>query len=359
MPEAVTEILLDARRLGRGFGAHRRAHKTPPASDATATTQAGGIHDVSLRLERGDVLGLLGLNGAGKSTTLRLLAGVLRPETGSVSIAGHSLEDDPLEARANIGYLPDTPPLYPDMRVETYLLLAARLRRLRGREAKDAVERIIGRCSLAEVGRVRIATLSKGFRQRVGLAQALVHDPEVLLLDEPGNGLDPQQTEELRHLVREAGRLHCVVFSTHLLHEAKSVCNRIAVLHEGSLLTERPAAGSELDELFARLARGEPDVEGTAPRPGAAPEPGATGSDPGRAPGSVQESAPGSAPGSARENAQESAMRSAQGSAQGSTRGSTRGSTQGSTQRSASGSGTRNATRDGEGAPGSDGTPGA
>jgi len=258
MPESASEILLDARGLGRGFGVQRQTPAGSAAPADPAAAQRGGIRDLTLTLRRGDVLGLLGLNGAGKSTTLRLLAGVLTPQTGSVTIKGHSLEDNPLDARAEIGYLPDTPPLYPDMRVEAYLLLAARLRRLRGRTAREAVERIIGRCSLDTVSRSRIATLSKGFRQRVGLAQALVHDPEILLLDEPGNGLDPQQTEELRHIVSDAGRQHCVVFSTHLLHEARSVCNRIAVLHEGALLTERPAAGSELDELFARLARGEP-----------------------------------------------------------------------------------------------------
>ena len=240
MTVAAPDILLDARELTRARG-------------------SGGVRDVTLSLVRGDALGLLGLNGAGKSTTLRLLAGVLSPDAGSVAVAGFAMAEEPLEARSRLGYLPDTPPLYPELRVQAFLELAARLRRLRGGAARAAVERVIERCDLAEVARRRIATLSKGYRQRVGLAQALVHEPDVLLLDEPGSGLDPHQTEGLRQLVTDAAREHCVLFSTHLLHEARSVCNRIAVLHDGALVAERAADGEDLDALFAGLARGTPD----------------------------------------------------------------------------------------------------
>jgi len=241
MPAHAPDVLLEARGLGRTLG-----------SD-------GGVRDVNLALHGGDVLGLLGLNGAGKSTTLRLLAGVLAPDTGSLAVGGHSMEDAPLEARASLGYLPDVPPLYPDMRVRSYLLHCARLRRLRGDALAAAVARALERCDLESVRERRIEGLSKGYRQRVGLAQALVHDPAVLLLDEPGSGLDPHQTEELRGLIVEFARERCVIFSTHLLHEARSVCNRVAVVHEGRLVAERPAHGEELDALFARLARGAPD----------------------------------------------------------------------------------------------------
>jgi len=233
------DVLLDARALGRRFGG------------------SGGVRDVSFTLRRGDVLGLLGLNGAGKSTALKLLAGVLASDAGTLHIAGHSMVDAPLEARARLGYLPDLPPLHDDMRVRDYLVHAARLRRLRGPGLAVAVDRVIKRCNLVEVRERRIEGLSKGYRQRVGLAQAMVHEPDVLLLDEPGSGLDPHQTEELRALVRAHARAHCVVFSTHLLHEARSVCNRVAVVHEGRLVAERPADGEDLDALFARLARGE------------------------------------------------------------------------------------------------------
>mgnify|MGYP000064402716 CR=1 FL=1 len=251
MPADVPDVLLDARGLGRALGA------------------SGGVADVTLALRRGDVLGLLGLNGAGKSTTLRLLAGVLAPDTGSVAIAGHSMEDAPLEARARLGYLPDVPPLYPDMRVGDYVAHAARLRRLEGAVLADAVARAVERCGLDGVAGRRIEGLSKGYRQRVGLAQALVHEPDVLLLDEPGSGLDPHQTEELRALVDGYGREHCVVFSTHLLHEARSVCNRVAVVHEGRLVAERAADGDELDALFDDLARGTPNHLPTAADSGA------------------------------------------------------------------------------------------
>ena len=241
MPAATApDVLLDARGLGRAYGA------------------SGGVRDVTLELRAGDVLGLLGLNGAGKSTTLKLLAGVLAPDAGSVTIAGHSLEDAPLAARARLGYLPDLPPLYPDMRVADYLVHAARLRRLTGDAARAAVERVVARCHLADVRGRRIEGLSKGYRQRVGLAQALVHEPDVLLLDEPGSGLDPHQTEELRALVADYGREHAIVFSTHLLHEARSVCNRVAVVHDGRLVAERPVDGDDLDTLFDELARGAP-----------------------------------------------------------------------------------------------------
>jgi len=235
------------------------------------------VQDVSLTLRRGDVLGLLGLNGAGKSTTLRMLCGVLVPDAGHVTIAGHSLADDPLRARARIGFLPDQPPLYADMRVENYLQLCAKLRRIDKASVNDRVTAIIDRCDLGSVRRQRIAKLSKGYRQRVGLAQALVHQPDVVLLDEPSNGLDPQQMQSMRTLIKSVGAEHCVIFSTHLLAEARAVCNRIAVMHDGRLIADQTTGhdDAQLETLFDQLVRDDPQQQSV----GQAPERPAISSD--------------------------------------------------------------------------------
>ena len=229
---ASTEVLLDAQELERRLSDRAR------------------VSGISIRLERGDVLGLLGLNGAGKSTTLRMLAGVLTSDAGSITVCGHSMIDEPLAARARIGYLPDEPPLYGDMRVTDYLRLVARLRRLQGAAISNRVDAVLTQCSLEEKSRALINTLSKGYRQRVGLAQALIHEPDVLLLDEPSNGLDPQQMESMRKVIRDTAREHAVVFSTHLLSEAQAVCNRIAIMHDGKLVADRAADGDDLEALF-------------------------------------------------------------------------------------------------------------
>ncbi len=218
-------------------------------------SQNAGIHGISLSLRQGDVLGLLGLNGAGKSTTLKMLAGTLVPDSGDITIAGYSMSESPLKARQRIGYLPDTPPLYNDLRVIEYLILCAKLRRIHKPDVRSAVDAVIALCDLPEVAQQRIAQLSKGFRQRVGLAQALVHKPDVLLLDEPSNGLDPNQMQGMRNIIREAGQHRAVVFSTHLLNEAQAVCNRIAVVHQGHLIHDAAVTenNAELEALFNQL----------------------------------------------------------------------------------------------------------
>lgn len=224
------------------------------------------VQDVSLTLRRGDVLGLLGLNGAGKSTTLQLLCGVLAADSGDVVIGGHSLADEPLLARARVGFLPDLPPLYPDMRVVEYLRLCARLRRVSKAAVAERVQAIIARCDLSDVQRLRIAKLSKGYRQRVGLAQALIHEPDVVLLDEPSNGLDPQQMHSMRDLIKTVGAEHSVIFSTHLLGEAQAVCNRIAVMHDGRLIADQPVGSddAQLETLFDQLVRTGPLIDASA-----------------------------------------------------------------------------------------------
>jgi len=224
--------------------------------------RAPAVDNLSLTLHAGDVLGLLGLNGAGKSTTLRLLSGCLTPHAGSVHIAGHHLQDEPLAARAALGYLADTPALYDDLRVSDQLTLAARLRRVPRDKIGAAVSSAIEACALTEVARRRCGTLSKGYRQRVGIAQAIVHEPRVLLLDEPSSGLDPQQLDDMRQLVRRLGEQRCVVLSSHLLGEVQACCTRIAVLHRGALRIDRSLqaaddGGESLAALFARLVSDE------------------------------------------------------------------------------------------------------
>ncbi len=209
-----------------------------------------GVRDISLSLQRGDIVGLLGLNGAGKSTTLRMLSGVMVPDEGSVIINGLSMADNALQARAQVGYLPDQPPLYDDMRVCEYLFLTGRIRGLQGKRLKDRQALVIEQCALGDVQRKIIGTLSKGYRQRIGLAQALIHEPAVVLLDEPANGLDPQQMDSMRTLIRQVGERQAILFSTHLLSEATATCNRIAIIHDGKLVADRPVAGDDLQQLF-------------------------------------------------------------------------------------------------------------
>lgn len=213
-------------------------------------TQA--VSDISLSLHKGDILGLLGLNGAGKSTTLKMLCGILVPDAGRVTINQHCLTEAPLQARAHIGYLPDQPPLYDDMRVKEYLRLCGKIQGLAGSTLSERQTQVLKQCALSSVENKMIGSLSKGYRQRVGLAQAIIHRPAVLLLDEPGNGLDPQQLESMRELIRDYARDHAVVFSTHLLAEAQATCNRVAIIHHGELVCDIDAEGTDLESLFHR-----------------------------------------------------------------------------------------------------------
>jgi ABC-2 type transport system ATP-binding protein len=194
------------------------------------------VQDVTLQVHRGEVLGLLGLNGAGKSTTLAMLAGVLEPGAGRVEIAGHSMAREPLAARGALGYLPDTPPLYDQQSVDEYLELAAALRGVPRSRRGAQVAQAKDRCGLGSVSRRLLGNLSKGYRQRVGIAQALVHDPAVVLLDEPSSGLDPAQLQAVRGLIRDLSSDHAVIFSTHLLVEAQAVCDRVQIIHHGRVI---------------------------------------------------------------------------------------------------------------------------
>ncbi len=194
------------------------------------------IHDVSLELRRGEVLGLLGHNGAGKSTTLQMLTGALVPHSGQIEICGFDLARQPMQAKARVGFLPETPPLYREMGVDDYLLFSARLHRVPHIQIAGDLAETKRRCGLHDSGKKIIGTLSKGYQQRVGIAQAIIHQPEVIILDEPTVGLDPTQIRDIRALVRELGDAYSVILSTHLLGEVESICDRVEIMHHGRII---------------------------------------------------------------------------------------------------------------------------
>lgn len=237
------------KRLGRG-GAHANNGRMAPdvLLEAREISRRYGVrpavHGVNLTLRRGDCLGLLGLNGAGKSTTLKMLVGVLAPHAGQILICGVDLARQPLLAKRDLGYLPQTPPLFLDARVDDYLAFCAALHQ--ARDPAVQIARAKQRCGLNDVGRRVIGNLSKGYQQRIGFAQAIVHQPAVLVLDEPTVGLDPLQIREIRTLMRELAREHAVILSTHLLAEVQQICTRVAVLHQGVLVHEGALVAAEL-----------------------------------------------------------------------------------------------------------------
>ncbi|MER0171551.1 MAG: ABC transporter ATP-binding protein [Nitrosomonas sp.] len=218
------------------------------------------VHQFDLQLRRGEVLGLLGPNGAGKSTTLRMLTGNLAPSSGSVEICGIDLLDKPQEAKAHVGFLPEIPPLYFDMTVNEYLLLAARLHRVPKEALKAALKNVKQRCGLEQHSNNLIGTLSKGYQQRVGIAQAIIHNPDVIILDEPTVGLDPNQMREIRQLIRELGTTSSVILSTHILPEVENVCDRVQIMHQGSIVFDQPMIdlrqqNTSLEAVFTQLTQ--------------------------------------------------------------------------------------------------------
>lgn len=193
------------------------------------------VDDLTFTVEKGQICGLLGPNGAGKTTTMNILTGYISPTAGTVTIDGHDILEEPEDARACVGYLPEQPPLYPDMTVREYLLFAAELKGAKRGERAAQAERAAARAGLAEVCGRLIRNLSKGYRQRVGVAQALLGDPKVIILDEPTVGLDPAQVIEIRNLIRQLGRTHTVILSSHILSEVQAVCDRVLILSHGRL----------------------------------------------------------------------------------------------------------------------------
>ncbi|MEW5904169.1 MAG: ABC transporter ATP-binding protein [Pseudomonadota bacterium] len=221
------------------------------------------VDDVSFDLHRGEVLGLLGHNGAGKSTTLQMLAGALQPQGGSVEVCEFDLAKRPDLGKACLGFLPEHPPLYRDMRVDDQLLFAARLHRLPKSALPAALELAKRRCGLLDSGRRLIGELSKGYQQRVGIAQAIIHQPAVVILDEPTVGLDPAQIRDIRELIRELGDQSSVILSTHLLHEVEQLCDRAVVLRQGRNIfdgtLDELRAHSDLEAAFLQL-NGTPEA---------------------------------------------------------------------------------------------------
>ncbi|MBL4621159.1 MAG: ATP-binding cassette domain-containing protein [Immundisolibacteraceae bacterium] len=223
---------------------------------------AAAVIDVSFSLHSGEILGFLGPNGAGKSTTLRMITGNLAPTSGQVMIGPYDLQLEPISARRMIGYLPDSPPLYRDCSVKEFLRFCGQLHGISARQLPGAINRAVERCGLDEVRDKLINHLSKGFQQRVGIAQAIIHEPPLVILDEPTVGLDPRQIDEIRTLIRELGRDHSVILSTHILSEVQAVCSHVQIINRGQLVLK-----SQLTELNHNLLDATHEITFRTPPP--------------------------------------------------------------------------------------------
>ena len=240
------ETLAVLKHVSRSYGDHR------------------AVEDVSFEIRRGEVLGLLGPNGAGKTSTMQMLCGVLAPVAGQIQVGGHDMIESPQLAKRSIGYLPEQPPLYPDLSVDQYLDFCATLRRMPRALLANARDKTKARCGLSDVGGRLIGNLSKGFQQRTGIAQAIIHDPDLIVLDEPTVGLDPAQIVTIRALVRELGANHGVLVSTHILSEVRSLCDRVLIIGGGRLLLDQTIAAldhASVDADFVVALRDPPDMQ--------------------------------------------------------------------------------------------------
>ncbi len=215
-------------------------HDIPLTLSASGLTRKYGnntaVSDVSLSLHKGEIIGLLGPNGAGKSTMMKMITGNLAPSEGSIQVCGIDLIDDPIAAKTKIGYLPEIPPVYKELRVNEYLKLVAKLHKVSSKKIQVAIDNAEERTGLTEMSQRLIGSLSKGFQQRVGIAQAIIHEPEVVILDEPTVGLDPNQIIEIRSLIKELGKNHSVILSTHILPEVEAICDSVKILHKGKVV---------------------------------------------------------------------------------------------------------------------------
>ncbi|MFI5364619.1 MAG: ABC transporter ATP-binding protein [Candidatus Binatia bacterium] len=220
------------------------------------------IRDISFTAANGQILGFLGPNGAGKTTTMRVITGFMPATSGTVKVAGYDIFDDSYEVRKRIGYLPESPPLYGDMTVTSYLRFVGRIRGIAKAELSDSVDRVLHTCGLADVTERVVGHLSKGFRQRVGLAQALIHNPSVLVLDEPTIGLDPRQIIDIRTLIKELAGERTVILSTHILPEVAQLCEKVVIINEGRIAVEGVLAeltqGKTLEQVFLNYIAKEP-----------------------------------------------------------------------------------------------------
>jgi ABC-2 type transport system ATP-binding protein len=219
------------------------------------------VDRVSFTARKGEVVGFLGPNGAGKTTTMRIITGFLPATHGTVKVENFDIFDDSYEVRKRTGYLPENPPLYSDMTVTSYLQFVGRIKGIPRAELSDKVDRALHRCGLAEVTRRVLGNLSKGFRQRVGLAQAIIHEPSVLVLDEPTIGLDPRQIVDIRALVRELAAERTVILSTHILQEVAQICQKVVIINRGRIVVEEEIGtltqGATLEEVFMRYISSE------------------------------------------------------------------------------------------------------
>jgi ABC-2 type transport system ATP-binding protein len=223
------------------------------------------VDGVSFTVSRGDILGFLGPNGAGKSTTMKMITGYIRPDAGTVRVDGIDVMADPVAVKRKLGYLPENAPAYPEMTVEEFLGFVAEVRGFRARAARDArVDRAVALTHLEGVRRQSIETLSKGYKQRVGFAQALLHDPPALILDEPTDGLDPNQKNEVRLLIKNMAAEKAVILSTHILEEVEAICNRIIIVSRGKIVADEPpqkflarGPGKRMDEIFRSLTQSD------------------------------------------------------------------------------------------------------
>lgn len=215
------------------------------------------LNDVSLSIEDGEIVGLLGPNGAGKSTMMKILTCFIPPTSGDVKVCGYDIFDNPMEVRRSIGYLPEQNTLYYDMYVREFLLFVAGIHRIEKKLRRERVEEIIELTGLSKEVNKKIAALSKGYKQRVGIAQALIHDPEVLILDEPTTGLDPNQLVEIRNLIKQVGKTKTVLLSTHIMQEVEAVCSRVVIINNGRLVaddeTKHLAEGGSLEKKFREI----------------------------------------------------------------------------------------------------------
>ena len=225
------------------------------------------VDNISFEVEKGQIVGFLGPNGAGKTTTMRVLTCFLPPTSGTANVAGFDVLENPMEVKKRIGYLPETPPLYPEMEVIEYLDFTGRLKGISSADIKRKVDEVVSRCSLGDVSKKLIGKLSKGYRQRVGLAQAIIHNPDVLILDEPTSGLDPKQIIEIRDLLKQLAADHTIIFSTHILTEVEQSCERVIIISQGKLV-----AIDSVANLTNRL-RGSESVALEVESPGGTPNP--------------------------------------------------------------------------------------
>jgi len=224
------------------------------------------VDNISFEVEKGQIVGFLGPNGAGKTTTMRVLTCFLPPTSGTASVAGFDVLENPMEVKKRIGYLPETPPLYPEMEVKEYLKFTGRLKGISSADVDKKIDEVVGKCALGDVRTRLIGKLSKGYRQRVGLAQAIIHNPDVLILDEPTSGLDPKQIIEIRELLKHLAGDHTIILSTHILSEVEQSCERVIIISAGKLvaidsvqnLTNR-LRGSEAVSLEVEAAEGHPN----------------------------------------------------------------------------------------------------